>query len=56
LPEIVADHIAVLRHECIKRGIEAEFCQVGLAWMTPERTARIERELERLNRADRMTA
>ena len=50
LPEEVTDYVAVLRHECMKRGIEAEFAQAGLAWLTAERTERIERELSRLNR------
>jgi pyruvate-formate lyase-activating enzyme len=56
LPEIITDHIAVLRHECAKRGIVAEFAQVGMAWLTPERTKRIERGLERLNLADATAA
>jgi len=49
LSEEVADYVAVLRHECMIRGIVAEFAQVGLPWLTPERTARVERELERLS-------
>jgi hypothetical protein len=56
LPEITTDYIALLRYECAKRGIEAEFAQVGLAWLTRERAERIERELERLNQADSTTA
>jgi organic radical activating enzyme len=52
LPEIITDHIAVFRHECLKRGIVAEFGQLGVPWLTPERSERIERELERLKRAD----
>jgi pyruvate-formate lyase-activating enzyme len=48
LPEEVADHVAVLRYECARRGIEVDFAQSGLPWLTPERTARIEREMERL--------
>jgi organic radical activating enzyme len=52
LPEAITDSIAVLRHECLKRGIEAEFSQVGLAWFTPERVERIECALERLKRAE----
>ena len=52
LPEIVTDYIAVFRHECLKRGIVAEFGQHGVPWLTPERTERIEREFERLKRAD----
>ena len=49
LPEEVTSYVALLRHECMKRGIEVEFAQSGLAWLTPERATRIERELRRLN-------
>lgn len=49
-PEVIADYVAVLRHECMKRGIIVEFAQSGMAWLTPDREARIEAELERLNR------
>jgi organic radical activating enzyme len=56
LPEIITDYIAVLRHECAKRGMVAEFAQVGLAWLTSERTERIERELANLIRADQIGA
>ena len=56
LPEIITDSIAILRHECAKRDIVAEFGQGPIAWMTPERIERIERELDRLNRADEATA
>ena len=56
LPEIITDSIAILRHECAKRGIVAEFAQAGVPWLTPERIERIERELDRLNRADEATA
>jgi hypothetical protein len=52
LPEIMTDSIAVLRHECLKRGIAAEFAQVGVPWLTPERIERIDRRLEELKRAD----
>jgi organic radical activating enzyme len=52
LPEEISEAIAVLRHECRKRGIEAEFSQVGLAWLTPERVERIDRAMERLNQAE----
>ena len=48
LPEEVTDHVAVLRHECARRGIETAFAESGLAWLTPERTDRIEHQLERL--------
>jgi organic radical activating enzyme len=50
LPEEVAEYVAVLRHECMKRGIMVEFAEAGLAWLTPERATRIERELDRLQR------
>jgi organic radical activating enzyme len=56
LPDIITDSIAILRHECAKRGIVAEFGQAGVPWLTPERIERIERELDRLNRADEATA
>jgi hypothetical protein len=56
LPDIITDYIAIFRHESLKRGIVAEFGQFGIPWMTPERIERIERELERLNRADPATA
>jgi organic radical activating enzyme len=56
LPDIVTDYIAILRHECCKRGIVAELGQFGPPWLTPERTARIERELDRLKRADESMA
>ena len=52
LPDIVTDYIAILRHECAKRGIVAELGQFGPPWLTPERTERIEREFDRLNRAN----
>ena len=48
LPEEVTDYVAVLRHECARRGIETAFAKSGLAWLTPERTDRIEYQLERL--------
>jgi hypothetical protein len=48
LPEEVCDHVALLRYGCEKRGIQAEFAQSGMVWLTPERKARIEREIERL--------
>ncbi len=48
LPEEVTDYVAVLRHECMKRGIVVEFAEFGLAWLTPERVDRVERALERL--------
>ena len=48
LPEEVADWCAALRYECFKRGIDAQFCYIGYAWLTPERTARMEAELARL--------
>lgn len=51
LPEEVTDYVAVLRHECNKRGIVVEFAESGLAWLTPERAERVERELERLTQA-----
>ena len=49
LPEEVADYAALLRHECIKRGIVVEFAQGGMGWLTPERHERMERELRRLD-------
>jgi organic radical activating enzyme len=55
-PESLTERIAALRYECWKRGIVAEFAQVGMAWLTPERAERIERELERLKRSDPATA
>ena len=48
LPEEVTDYVAALRYECSRRGIIVEFAEAGLAWLTPERVARIERELEQL--------
>jgi pyruvate-formate lyase-activating enzyme len=56
LPEIITDYIAILRHECAKRGIVAEFGQGPIPWMTPERIERIERELDRLKSADEAKA
>ena len=50
LPEEVTDYVAALRHECARRGIIVEFAEAGLAWLTPERVARIERELGQLER------
>jgi molybdenum cofactor biosynthesis enzyme MoaA len=55
-PESLTEHIAALRYECWKRGIVAEFAQVGMAWLTPEREQRIERELERMKQFDPATA
>jgi pyruvate-formate lyase-activating enzyme len=48
LPEEIADRIARMQYDCDRFGIVMDFAQSGLAWMTPERTARIERELQRL--------
>jgi organic radical activating enzyme len=48
MPEEIADKVALLRYECAVRGIEVGFMQVGLAWFTPERNARIERALQAL--------
>jgi hypothetical protein len=48
LPEAICDRVAELRYDCLSRGIEAAFAESGLAWLTPERTARIEQELNRL--------
>jgi organic radical activating enzyme len=50
MPEEIADKVALLRYECATRGIEVAFMQVGLAWFTPERNARIERAFEDLVR------
>jgi organic radical activating enzyme len=50
LPEEVADQVAILRHQCAIRGIEASFAQAGLTWLTPERAARVEAMLQRLQR------
>jgi organic radical activating enzyme len=55
LPEEICDHLAVLRYECEKRGIHVEFAQSGLIWLTAEREARVEREIERLRRDDAAT-
>lgn len=55
LPEEICDHLAVLRYECEKRGIHVEFAQSGMVWLTPEREARVEREIERLRRDDAAT-
>ena len=56
LPDIITDYIAILRHECGKRGIVAELGQFGPPWLTPQRIERIERELDRLKSADEATA
>jgi organic radical activating enzyme len=50
MPEEIADKVALLRYECALRGIEVAFMQVGLAWFTPERNARVERAFEALVR------
>ena len=50
LPEEVAHYVAVLRYECMRRGIMVEFAEAGLAWLTAERVAHIERELGQLQR------
>jgi organic radical activating enzyme len=50
LPDEVADYVAVLRYECMRRGITAEFAESGLAWLTDERKVRVERKLEQLGR------
>jgi uncharacterized Fe-S cluster-containing radical SAM superfamily protein len=52
LPEEVCDHLAVLRHDCEKHGIAVEFAESGVVWFTPERKARVEREIERLRSQD----
>jgi organic radical activating enzyme len=56
LPEEICDHLALLRFGCEKRGIQAEFAQSGLIWLTPEREARVEREIERLRHEQALTA
>ena len=56
LPEEICEHLAVLRHGCEKRGIVVEFAQSGLAWLTPEREARVEREIGRLRQQDASAA
>jgi organic radical activating enzyme len=56
MPDVITDYIAMLRHECAKRGIVAEFGQGPIPWMTPERIERIEREFNRLKSADKATA
>jgi organic radical activating enzyme len=48
LPDEVADQVAALRHRCAIHGIEADFAQAGLAWLTPEREARADAEFLRL--------
>jgi organic radical activating enzyme len=48
MPEEIADKVALLRYECAIRGIEVSFMQVGLAWFTPERNARVERAFDAL--------
>lgn len=48
LPEEVADQVAILRYECMRNGIETEFAQAGMSWLTPEREARIESSLQKL--------
>lgn len=48
MPEEIADKVALLRYECAIRGIEVSFMQVGLAWFTPERQARVDRVLAEL--------
>jgi organic radical activating enzyme len=53
MPEEICDSIALLRYECLARGIEVSFMQVGLAWLTPERERRIEAEFGRLMGAQR---
>jgi organic radical activating enzyme len=50
MPEEIADKVALLRYECAISGIEVAFMQVGLAWFTPERNARVERAFEALVR------
>jgi organic radical activating enzyme len=50
LPEQVVHYVAILRYECMRRGIIVEFAEAGLAWLTPERVASIELELEHLER------
>ena len=50
LPEEVAHYVAVLRYECMRRGIIVEFAEAGLAWLTFDRIARIENELGQLER------
>ena len=51
MPEEIADKVALLRYECAIWGIEVAFMQVGLAWFTPERNARVERAFESLVQA-----
>jgi hypothetical protein len=48
LPEEVTDSAALLRYECAIRGIDVAFAQAGLVWLTPDREARMEQVLQRL--------
>jgi organic radical activating enzyme len=48
LPEEICGRVAELRYDCLSRGIEVGFAESGLAWLTPERTARIEQAFNRL--------
>lgn len=56
LPEEVTRYVAVLRHECMKRGIIVEFAEAGLPWLTPDRVARIEREIQRLENGQELSS
>jgi len=48
LPQEIASRVARLRYDCFVRGIETSFAESAGAWMTPERTAYIENEFQRL--------
>jgi organic radical activating enzyme len=48
LPDEICERLAELRYDCAVNGIEVSFAESGVAWLTPERTARIEAALDRL--------
>jgi hypothetical protein len=44
--------VAVPLDNSEKYGIAVEFAQSGMVWFTPDREARVKRELERLREQD----
>jgi organic radical activating enzyme len=48
LPEEIIERLGELRYGCLVKGVELAFAESGLAWLTPERAARVEEIFQRL--------
>ena len=48
LPEEITERLGELRYCCVAKGVELALAESGLAWLTPERAARVEEAFQRL--------